>query len=132
MMDKEGDNFKNRNARWSVDASYVFSPNCTLGKEILQSTECSKTLYKYKGCVKIPPISFVDDCLTVTNCGPNSVKMNAYVQSKAETKKLELREAVQNILRGGVYEIGRLRPLDAYPPHFFPQPSTLPPFFAAT
>ena len=64
----------------------------TLGKEILESTECSKTLYKYKGCVKIPPISFVDDCLTVTNCGPNSVKMNDYVQSKAETKKLELSE----------------------------------------
>ena len=45
---------------------------------------------------------------------------------------LKVREAVQNILRGGVYEIGGIRPLDAYPPHFFPQPSTLPPFFAAT
>ena len=43
-----------------------------------------------------------------------------------------LREAAKIILRGGVYEIGGLRPLDAYPPHFFPQPSTLPPFFAAT
>ena len=36
--------------------------------------------------------SFVDDCLTVTSCGPNSVQMNAYVQSKADTKKLELSE----------------------------------------
>ena len=30
------------------------------------------------------------------------------------------REAVQNILRGGVYEIGGIRPLFAYPPQFFP------------
>ena len=64
----------------------------TLGKEILQSSECSKSLYMYKDCVKISPLSFVDDCLTITECGPNSVKMNAYMQSKVNTKKLELSE----------------------------------------
>ena len=62
----------------------------TLGKEIMESSEHSKILYKYKDCVKIPPLSFVDDCLTITDCSLNSVKMNALVQSKAETKKLEL------------------------------------------
>ena len=52
----------------------------TLGKEMLSSTESAKALYKYKDCVIIPPLSF----------SPNSVKVNAYVQSKVETKKLEL------------------------------------------
>ena len=32
----------------------------------------------------------MDDILSVTECGPSSVKMNAYVQSKVDTKKLEL------------------------------------------
>ena len=62
----------------------------TLGKETLASTECGKTLYKYRDCVKIPALSFVDDILSVTECGPNSVKMNAYVQSKVDSKKLRL------------------------------------------
>ena len=54
-----------------------------------------------------------------------------------------VREAVQNILRGGVYEIGDLRPLDAYPPpifsrnlvhspHFSLPPNTPPPIFERT
>ena len=62
----------------------------TMGKEILESSECSKSLYMYKDCVKIPPLSFVDDCLTISNCGPDTVKLNAYMQSKADTKKLRL------------------------------------------
>ena len=62
----------------------------TLGKETLASSECSKSMYKYKDCVKIPAMSFVDDVLSITECGPNSIKMNAYVQSKVDTKKLEL------------------------------------------
>ena len=47
-------------------------------------------MYKYRDCVKIPALSSVDDILSVTECGPSSVKMNAYVQSKVDTKKLEL------------------------------------------
>ena len=62
----------------------------TLGKEMLASTECSKTLYNYKDCVKIPALSFIDDILSVTVCSANSVKMNACVQSKVDTKKLKL------------------------------------------
>ena len=62
----------------------------TLGKETLESSECGKAMYKYRDCVKIPSLSFVDDILSVTECGPSSVKMNAYVQSKVDTKKLEL------------------------------------------
>ena len=40
--------------------------------------------------MNIPPLEFVDDILTITNCSTNSVKMNALVHSKVECKKLEL------------------------------------------
>ena len=40
----------------------------TLGSECLESLENSKILYKYKGLVKIPPLGFVDDVLTITKC----------------------------------------------------------------
>ena len=62
----------------------------TLGKEMLQKSDCARTMFKYKDCVNIPVLTFVDDALSVTDCGPNSVKMNAYVQSKVDTKRLEL------------------------------------------
>ena len=55
-----------------------------LGKEFI--------LYKYKDCVSIPPLEFIDDVLTVTKCSVNSLKMNGSVQSKMECKKLELSE----------------------------------------
>ena len=62
----------------------------SLGKETLESYECAKTMFQYKDCVKIPVLTFVDDALSVTECGPDSVKMNAYMTSKVDTKKLEL------------------------------------------
>ena len=62
----------------------------TLGLEFLSSVEHSKILYKYKGFVNIPPLEFVDDILTITNCSTDSIKMNALVHSKVECKKLEL------------------------------------------
>jgi hypothetical protein len=65
----------------------------TLGKEMLESVECSRTMFKYKDCVSIPVLSMIDDVLSVTECGPDSVKVNAYVQSKTDTKKLELGES---------------------------------------
>ena len=62
----------------------------TLGKETLSSKECVKSMYKYKECVPIPALSFIDDIISVTESVPNSVKMNAYIQSKVDTKKLKL------------------------------------------
>ena len=62
----------------------------SLGKEMMESTELAGTMYKYKDCVHIPVLTFVDDALSITECGPDSVKMNAYVQSKMDTKKLKL------------------------------------------
>ena len=40
--------------------------------------------------MKIPPLSFIDDILTVSNCGVMSVKMNAVIQAKVEGMQLEL------------------------------------------
>ena len=38
----------------------------------------------------IPPLMMIDDVLSVTECGVNSLKMNALVLSKMATKRLEL------------------------------------------
>ena len=60
----------------------------TLGKEVLK--EDGDKLYKYKGCVKIPPMALIDDILTITECGIDSILMNAAVQSKVNNKRLIL------------------------------------------
>ena len=60
----------------------------TLGKELL--AENSDRLYKYKGYVKIPALALIDDILTISDCGINSIFMNAAVESKVNNKRLEL------------------------------------------
>ena len=47
-------------------------------------------MYKYKECLPVPPLSFVDDILAVGHCGSDSLKLNSIIQSKMATKKLEL------------------------------------------
>ena len=59
----------------------------SLGKDCL--TE-SKGIYKYKDCISIPPLSMVDDVITVSSCGVDSIAVNAIVQAKVECKRLEL------------------------------------------
>ena len=58
-----------------------------LGKDCI--TE-NKAIYKYKDCISVPPLSMIDDVITVSNCGVNSIKTNAIVQAKVECKQLEL------------------------------------------
>ena len=58
----------------------------TLGKECLENNE---GLFKYKDCVNLPPLVFVDDILAVSKCGNDSVKMNGILQSKIDTKRLK-------------------------------------------
>ena len=62
-----------------------------IGKEALENEH--DILYDYKKCVKVPPLSFVDDILTVSKCGGESVKVNAVVQAKVENMQLELGHA---------------------------------------
>ena len=59
----------------------------SLGKERLIEGE---GLFKYKGCLNVPPLTFVDDALSFIPCGTESVKLNAIIQSKFETKRLKL------------------------------------------
>ena len=59
----------------------------SLGKDCI--TE-NKAIYKYKDCISIPPLAMIDDVITVSNCGADSVKTNAIVQAKVQCKQLEL------------------------------------------
>ena len=60
----------------------------SIGKEALENKH--DILYDYKNSVKIPPLSFIDDILTVSNCEVKSVKINAVIQAKVEGMQLEL------------------------------------------
>ena len=46
-----------------------------------QEQETAKYLYKYKGIVDIPPLSMVDDLLTIQECGLKSLETNAYINT---------------------------------------------------
>ena len=58
----------------------------TLGKECIENGE---GLFKYKDCINIGPLIFIDDVLSVTKCGNESVKTNAIIHSKIDTKQLK-------------------------------------------
>ena len=45
--------------------------------------------YKYRGCISVPPLSFVDDILTVSNCSLKSTKINAIIQDRMNTRHLK-------------------------------------------
>ena len=56
------------------------------GKECLEE---NKYTYQYKGEVEIPPLSMVDDIICVSVCGFQSVMVNAFINCKTRTKKLQ-------------------------------------------
>ena len=62
----------------------------TLGKDCI--TE-NKGMFKYKGCISIPPLSFVDDVISISNCGVDSIKVNGIIQGKIKCKQLSLGHA---------------------------------------
>ena len=57
----------------------------TLGKECVQR---NINLYTYKGSVKVMPLAMIDDILAVSLCGINSVRVNSFINTKMEMKKL--------------------------------------------
>ena len=61
----------------------------TLGRDCL-SSEDQIGLFQYKSIVYIPPTSFVDDVLGVSNCGIEAKELNSVINSKMETKNLSL------------------------------------------
>ena len=46
-------------------------------------------MFLYKECVKVPPLGMIDDLASFSECGIESLKTNAIVNSKIESKKLE-------------------------------------------
>ena len=51
-----------------------------------------RNMYTYRGEVKVPPLTMVDDLLGVVECGVKSVKLNSYLNSKTNMKKLQYGE----------------------------------------
>ena len=37
-----------------------------------------------KECLNIPPLLMIDDAIAISECGPDSVKVNALIQSKVD------------------------------------------------
>ena len=70
----------------------TFGPLCcsvqvdSFGKECILK---EKLLYTYKGEVGVPPLAMVDDLVCISECGVNSVLMNAFINAKTNIKKLQ-------------------------------------------
>ena len=58
----------------------------TFGKECIEE---EKNLYMYKDEVGIPPLAMIDDLISVSKCGIESVKMNSFLNAKSSVKKLQ-------------------------------------------
>jgi hypothetical protein len=58
----------------------------TIGRECLQER---KYVYSYKGEVDIPPLGMVDDLICISECGHKTAMMNAYINFKTSSKKLQ-------------------------------------------
>ena len=57
----------------------------TVGKECIEK---GTNLLQYKQLVDIPPLSFIDDILALSKCGQPSVKLNCFLNSKIQSKRL--------------------------------------------
>ena len=58
----------------------------TFGQECLQK---SNYTYMYRGVVEIPPLSMVDDVLTISECGYKTSIIHGYMKMKTDGKKLQ-------------------------------------------
>ena len=61
----------------------------TMGKIGKECLEQEKYLYKYKDSVSIPPLAMLDNIFCVSICGPETVKLNSYINYKIGSKKLQ-------------------------------------------
>ena len=50
-----------------------------IGQEALENK--SENLLKYRGMIPIPPLSMIDDVLTVSECGVKSVENNSFINA---------------------------------------------------
>ena len=61
----------------------------TYGKECMEQ---DKYLFHYREIVPVPALSMVDDLLLISQCGKDSVMINAFVNAKTNMKKLQFGE----------------------------------------
>ena len=59
----------------------------TLGRDCYRDME---GLFLYKDMVYVPPLGMIDDIISFSDCGVESLKTNAIINAKIEAKKLEL------------------------------------------
>ena len=55
-----------------------------IGKECVEEGK-----YKYKGQVDIPPLSMIDDLISISECGHKTAMDHAYIKCKTSSKKLQ-------------------------------------------
>ena len=68
----------------SVSASIKCSIQIdSIGRDC-QETDNGMGLYKYKKSVLIPPLSMVDDVLSITKCGLATIESNSILNAKIE------------------------------------------------
>ena len=58
----------------------------SIGKQCLDD---GKYLFNYRGLVNIPPLSFIDDIISVNKCGVESIKANSFINTQIESMKQE-------------------------------------------
>ena len=69
----------------SLAASACSVQTDQIGKDAL---ERGKFVYMYRNRIPIPSLTMIDDVLTISECGLQSIKNNAFVNSKIEMKRL--------------------------------------------
>ena len=98
---------KNSNARIAIKTSSGITSRMNIDNTIIQGTVragllCTGTMdklgklvyseeqlsYKYLNKVHVPPSLMVDDVLTVSKCGQNSIKLNSTVNTFVYSKKV--------------------------------------------
>ena len=57
-----------------------------IGKECM---EMNKYTYRYKGEVDIPPLSMMDDLISISECGHKTAMAHSYIKFKTASKKLQ-------------------------------------------
>ena len=61
----------------------------TYGRECLDQ---DKYLFRYRNTVPVPPLAMIDDLLSISKCGKDSVLLNAFLNAKTNMKKLQYGE----------------------------------------
>ena len=81
----------------------------TFAKECLED---KKYLYMYKGEVEIPPLSMVDDVISISECGYKTAMVNSYLKGQTNAKKLQFGVSkCKKIHIGKSYEEFKCQPL---------------------